>query len=124
MNYQTENGGPKSRSGEVAWCLLAEYSLSEFRVDGGIEDGLRAGSLFQTIRDLGVPPEFFKKMKGTLAGFVEVAMAYFDRGKIEIQLTGMFGLEVASFQFNDDVTAELQMVKQEVEVKILAAHFQ
>ncbi len=41
--------------------------------------------------------------------------------EIKIQLSRIFGLEVACFEFNYDITAEIKVVKQQIDIKIVAA---
>ena len=80
---QTANDNQKSGSEDGAWCFLAEFSLGEIRADPDFEDEAADGLLFQTIQDLGVPPESLKKIKGTLNEFVKQAMAHFNAGKLK-----------------------------------------
>ena len=44
--------------------------------------------------------------------------------EIKTQLADMRGIKVPGLEFDDQVTAQLQVVKQQVEVKILPAYFQ
>src|SRR5258707_652938 len=42
--------------------------------------------------------------------------------KVEVHLTGIFRFERSRLQIDDDVAAQLEMIKKQVDVKILAIH--
>lgn len=45
-----------------------------------------------------------------------------NSGKIEIELTGVFGLEVACFQFDHDIGTQVKILEQQVNIKIITAY--
>ena len=47
-----------------------------------------------------------------------------DGGKIEAQLAKMFWLELAALEFDDHITAQLEVVKQEVDEEFVATYVQ
>jgi len=79
-NMQKSSAKHKSKSTDTLWYFLVEYSLSEFTLDD-FGDKLKNGLLFQTIQDLGVPPECLKKIEMTLTGFVNQSTFHSDQGK-------------------------------------------
>jgi hypothetical protein len=74
---QTPNAKRNFSSDDPAWALLAEFSLSDFL------DGSAAGSLFQTLRELGMSPECIENIVRTLAGFAKEALMRGKQGRLE-----------------------------------------
>lgn len=66
------------------WHFLAEFSLNEFLMELTQSGGFAAGRLFQTVRQLGMPPEHVEAMEMTLAGFAREAPVYFQEGRLEL----------------------------------------
>lgn len=80
---QSGNDTLKSKDNDLVWYFLGEYSLSEFIGSKDIEDQHMNESLFQAIRDLGIPLEFIKKIKNTLTRFAGEAMVHFNQERLE-----------------------------------------
>lgn len=83
---QTSNINKNGRSNDSVWQFLAEYSLSEFLPDHDKGDELTTGLLFQTIRDLGIPPECLNKIERILIEFFKQTMMQFNQGKREFPI--------------------------------------
>jgi hypothetical protein len=74
----------KSRSEDPAWYCLAEFSLSEFVSDQDRRGELTTKLLFQTVREVGLPPECVENIDMTLTGLANEAMAHFKQGSAEL----------------------------------------
>ena len=81
---ETSNAKQASRSNDPSWYFLIEYPLGEFMPDQVAGDALMAGSLFQTIRDLGVPLAYIKNIDMTLTGFAKEALVQLKHGSKEL----------------------------------------
>lgn len=71
-------------SDDPVWVLLAELSLRDFLSDHDRRDEPTAGSLFQTVRELGVSPECMENMARMLAGVAKEASVRPKQGKLEL----------------------------------------
>ena len=78
----TSNVKQKSRAEDPVWHLLAEFSLQDFFSNHDRRAETAAGSLFQTLRELGASPEFVENIARTLVGFAKEAV---ERDKQERQ---------------------------------------
>lgn len=76
-----EDNNQKFKYDESAWHLIAEYSLSDFRITEGAAGELTAGSFFQMIRELGLPPECIKRVEGTIKEATQGAKDDFYLGR-------------------------------------------
>jgi hypothetical protein len=81
---QTSNADQSIRPDDPVWYFLAEYSLSEFTADLNVGEKLMAGSLFQTVRELGIPPEYVENIEMMLTGFAKEALVHFKQGGLEL----------------------------------------
>jgi hypothetical protein len=81
---QTSNPDQESRSKDLAWYLLGEYSLSKFLSDSEKEDKLKAGFLSQTVRELSIPPEYVENIEMMLTGFTKEAFEHFKQGGVKL----------------------------------------
>jgi hypothetical protein len=81
---QTSNSDQRIRPNNPLWCFLAEYPLSEFTSDLNGGEKLRAGLLFQTVSELGIPPEYVEKIEMMLIGFAREALIHFKQGTLEL----------------------------------------
>jgi hypothetical protein len=70
-------------SEDSAWVLLAELSLNDFFSDQERGEQPVAGSLFQSLQELGMSPESLENTAGMLAEFVKEALACTRQGKLE-----------------------------------------
>lgn len=84
MNIQTSNADKHGTSNDPVWQFLAEYPLSEFLSDHDKGGEHTAGLLFQTMRELGIPPEYLEDINITLAGFAKEALVHFEQRSIEL----------------------------------------
>jgi hypothetical protein len=75
---QTANDYREFKNNDPIWYFIAEYSLNEVARDENLEPGLMAGSLYQTIRDLGVPTDCLSKIEGTITGTAREAMSHIN----------------------------------------------
>lgn len=66
---RTSNGVKNTQSNNLGWYLLAECALGELMPDNGNKYKSTGGTLFQLFKELGVPPEFIRKIELTLTGF-------------------------------------------------------
>lgn len=57
-------------------------------------------------------------------GIVRVAQEVIHGGTIEIHLPGILGFELAFFEVHHDETAEVQVIEEEVQIKVPPADFQ
>ena len=80
---QTSNANQGFSSGDPAWVLLAELSLSDFLPDPGRKGEPAAGSLFQSLRELGMSPECMENIARTLADFAREASSRYKQGRLE-----------------------------------------
>jgi hypothetical protein len=80
---QTSNDTLNSRSTDPEWCFLGEHPLNELMVETDNRDRTNTRLLFQTIRDLGIPPECLNNIERTLTGFAKEAMARLNQGRLE-----------------------------------------
>jgi hypothetical protein len=81
---QTADAKRNSSSDDPAWVLLAELLLRDFSPDQDWRDKPAAGgSLFQTLRELGMSPESVENTAGMLAEFVNEALACTKQAKLE-----------------------------------------
>ncbi|MNG38103.1 hypothetical protein D3C84_1256640 [compost metagenome] len=44
--------------------------------------------------------------------------------QVEAQLAQVLGLELVGFQLDDHIAAQFQMIEQQIDEKVVAAHFQ
>ncbi len=80
---QISSANPSSRLNDPAWYFLAEILLSEFLPDHDRRDERTAGLLFQTVRELGIPPECVENIETALLEFAEGAPVHFKQGGLE-----------------------------------------
>ncbi len=113
---QTSFETQKSRPIDLLWYLLAEYSLSEFMSDKETGNVLMAGSLLQTIRDLGIPPECLNRIERTLIDFVKQTTVRLQQGKrgLPIVIRLFYGKKVIT-SGNKAQTASDPQAKQTIE---------
>ncbi len=78
---QTEKVNQKSRNNDPGWYFLAEYNLDEGMVDINTGGEPTAGTLFQNLRDMGIPPECLKEIERTITSFAGEAKENFNQGK-------------------------------------------
>jgi hypothetical protein len=69
----------ESRPDKPFWYFLGEYSLSESMPYHENGDELAPGLLCQTMRELGMPPEFVEYIESTLIWFARKSPAHFRR---------------------------------------------
>lgn len=79
---QTSNPKYKSSSNDPLWNFLAECSLCEFVSDKETGDALKAGLLFQTLRDLGIPQECLNRIERTLVESINQIRIRFNQSQI------------------------------------------
>lgn len=84
MKNQNINANQQLRSDDPVWYFLAEFSLSEFMSDRDRTGDLTARLLFQTVRELGIPPDCVENIEMTLTGFAKEALMHFRQGRIEL----------------------------------------
>lgn len=86
MKYANSfNQNPKCN--DPVWYFIAEYSLSAGTVGKNIESEFTAGTLFQTMQNLGIPPECLQKIERTVAGFAKEATVHFNQGRCELPVS-------------------------------------
>ena len=68
MVMQSVNSSDEIKNDETAWCVIAEYPLSEVMVGNGTKAGKMLGSLYKVLRDLGIQPAYLGKLEGTISG--------------------------------------------------------
>jgi hypothetical protein len=56
------------KNNDPVWCLIAEYSLNEVIGGEAFQAEYKLGSLYKTLRDLGVQPSYLKKLEQTITG--------------------------------------------------------
>ena len=78
------NANQNFGSDDPIWYFLAEFSLIEFMSDHDRKDEPTVKLLFQTVRDLGIPPECVENIERTLTGFVKEAMVHFTLRRLEL----------------------------------------
>lgn len=71
----------KSSSNDPLWNFLAECSLCEFVSDKETGDALKAGLLFQTLRDLGIPQECLYQIERTLVESINQTRTHINQGQ-------------------------------------------
>jgi hypothetical protein len=81
---QSSNANQESRAKDSGWYLLGEYPLSTFLPGPEKGEEITAGLLCQTMRELGLPPEYIGNIERTLAGFAKEALVYFRHGRVEL----------------------------------------
>ncbi len=81
---QRSNPDHRVRPNNPIWHFLAEYSLSEFTSDPNGGERLPPGLLFQTLRELDIPPEYVEKIEMMLTGFASEALLHFKQGGFEL----------------------------------------
>lgn len=64
-----------SRPDKPLWCFLGEFPLGELN-DHGTEETASIGTLYQTIRDLGIPQECQYPIIQTLTDCAQLAMVH------------------------------------------------
>jgi hypothetical protein len=69
---------------KLVWILLAEHSFSDFLSDQERGEQPAAGSLFQSLRELGMSPECMENIARALAGFAQEARARAKQGRLEL----------------------------------------
>jgi len=69
------------KNDDPTWDFIAEYSITELIGDEDIEADLKAASLFQTLHELGLPPECLKKLEGTITVTAREARRHLLRGR-------------------------------------------
>ncbi len=77
---QAANNQREFKNNDPIWHLIAEYSLNEVAHVKDLEAALMAGSLYQAIRDLGVPADCLNKIEDTITGAVRKAISRFKYG--------------------------------------------
>jgi hypothetical protein len=75
---QTTNDNLNSRTTDREWRFLGEYPLNELMIEMDNRD--RTSALFQTIRDMGINPEYLSNIESKLIGFAKEAMAHLNQG--------------------------------------------
>lgn len=81
---QTSNTNQESRSNDLEWYLLGEYSLSKFLSSHEKRGELTAALLSQTMRDLGIPQEYLENIDRALTGYAKEALEHFKQGGLEL----------------------------------------
>lgn len=84
MNIQTSNADKHGTSHDPVWQFLAEYPLSEFLSDQDKGGEPTAELLFQTMRELGIPPRYLEDINITLAEFAKEALLHFEQRSNEL----------------------------------------
>lgn len=74
---QTGNHNHENNNDDPTWHFIAEFSLDEVTFDEFMATELTAGSLFQAMRDRGIPPECIERIKGTIVETVRGARGSF-----------------------------------------------
>jgi hypothetical protein len=80
LDMQAANNHREFKNNDPIWHFIAEYPLNEVARDENHESGLTAGSLYQAIRNLGVPADGLNKIEGTIIGTFRKAMSRFNYG--------------------------------------------
>ena len=80
---QTTNDNPNSRTNDPEWRVLGEYPLNKFMIELDKWNRTNTSLLFQTIRDMGIQPEFLSNIECKLIGFAKEAMAHLNQGRSE-----------------------------------------
>ena len=102
---------------------LIPQLLRQYAGDAILADAHGLGNVFQGIlRDEVVLRLAEQKPDGRIV-ILRFEQAV-DGGKVEIQLSGILRLELPSFQLDHYIAAELQVVEQQIEIEIVAAHVQ
>jgi len=81
---QASNANPESRSKDLGWFLLGEYSLSKLLPDLEKSEKITAGLLSQTVRELGIPVECVENIEMILRNLNREALARFKEGTVEL----------------------------------------
>lgn len=77
---QAANNHLEFNNNDPIWHLIAEYSLNEVAHNKDLEAVLTAGSLYQAIRELGVPADCLNKIEGSITGAIRKALSRFKSG--------------------------------------------
>lgn len=80
---QTSNTKHNFRPADPLWVLLAELSLRDFLSDHDQSDEPTTGSLFQTMRELGMSPECMENVARMLAERAKEASVRYAPGMLE-----------------------------------------
>ena len=80
----TSNVSQESRSKDLVWYLLGEYSLSKFLSDAEEGDKITAGLLSQTVRELRIPIERVENIERALRSSAGEALAHTKQGRVEL----------------------------------------
>ena len=64
---QANNNHPKNNKDNPAWYFIAEFLLEEVNFDEFLGTELTAGSFYQAMLNRGIPPQYIKQIKGTIA---------------------------------------------------------
>ncbi len=83
MENATMAARQKLRSDDPLWHFLAEFSLSEFMSRQDRRGALTAELLFQTMRELDIPPECVEDIEVTLTAFAQETLVHFKQGTVE-----------------------------------------
>lgn len=81
---QTSNASQGSRSKDIEWYLLGEYSLSKFLSEHEKEGELMAALLSRTMQDLDIPLEYLENIDRMLTGFAKEALVHFKQVGLEL----------------------------------------
>ena len=81
---QTGNDNKKIVYDDPTWHLIAEYSLGEVPVAEGVAAEFTVGSIFQTMRELGLPTERFKRIVETITETAVGMRGHFSLGSPDL----------------------------------------
>jgi hypothetical protein len=81
---QTSNAEQGSRSINIVWYLLGEYSLSNFILDPEKGDAITTGLLSQMVQGMGIPDQYVEHIERTLSSFARKVLAHFKQDWVEL----------------------------------------
>jgi len=79
--YANINANLTVSSDDPVWVFLAEFPLSEWLSDHDSKNELTVKYLFQTVRELEIPPECVEIIDKTVTGFIKEARTHAGQGK-------------------------------------------
>jgi hypothetical protein len=80
---QTTTNNANSRTTIPEWYFLGEYPLNELMIEMDNRDKPNTSRLEQTIRDMGIHPEFLSSIESKLIRFAKEAVAHLKQGSSE-----------------------------------------